>query len=59
VEKVSCVIEAKLYGLGVESSSKTVTIIDTHPDAFLVLIKYAREGSLLEEAGLWDTPVDA
>jgi hypothetical protein len=53
------VIEAMLYGLGVESSSETVTIIDTYPDAFLALIKYAREGSLLEEAGSWDTPVDA
>jgi hypothetical protein len=35
VVKVSCVIEAMLYGLGVESSFKNVTIIDTHPDGFL------------------------
>jgi hypothetical protein len=37
VAKVSCVMEAILYGLGVESSSETVTIIDTHPDGFSVL----------------------
>jgi speckle-type POZ protein len=42
-----------------ESSSETVTIIDTHPDGFLVLIKYAREGSLPKEADLWDTPTNA
>jgi hypothetical protein len=59
VAKVSCVIEAMLYGLGVESSSKIVTIINTHPDGFSVLIKYASEGSLLEEADLWDTPTNA
>jgi hypothetical protein len=41
-------MEAMLYGPGVESSSETVTIIDIHPDGFLVLIKYAREGSLSE-----------
>jgi hypothetical protein len=29
VVKLSCVIEAMLYGLGVESSSETITIIDT------------------------------
>jgi hypothetical protein len=28
-----------LYGPGVESSSETVTIIDTHLDGFSVLIK--------------------
>jgi hypothetical protein len=39
VAKVSCVMEAMLYGPGVESSSETVTIIDTHPDGFSVLIK--------------------
>jgi hypothetical protein len=33
-----------LYSLGVESSSKTITIIDTHPHGFSVLIKYATEG---------------
>jgi hypothetical protein len=37
VAKVSCVVEAMLYGPGVESSSETVTIIDTHPDCFSVL----------------------
>jgi hypothetical protein len=46
VAKVSCVTEAMLYGLGVESSSETITIIDTHPDSFSVLIKYNIEGSL-------------
>jgi hypothetical protein len=46
VAKVSCVTEAMLYGLGVESSSETITIIDTHPDSFTVLIKYNIEGSL-------------
>jgi hypothetical protein len=57
--KVSCVMEANLYGSWVESSSETVTIIDTHPDGFSVLIKYASEGSLPEEADLWDTPTNA
>ena len=52
VVKVSCVMEAMLYGPRVESSSETVTIIDTQPDGFSVLIKYAREGSLLEEDDL-------
>jgi hypothetical protein len=55
VAKVSCVMEAMLYSPGVESSSETVTIIGTHPDGFSVLIKYASEGSLPEEADLWDT----
>jgi hypothetical protein len=32
-------------GPRVESSSETVTIIDTHLDGFSILIKYAREGS--------------
>jgi hypothetical protein len=59
VAKVSYVIEAMLYSPGVESSSKTVTIIDTNPDGFSLLIKYAREGSLPEEADLWDTPANA
>jgi hypothetical protein len=59
VAKVSCVIEAMLYSPGVQSSSETVTIIDTHPDGFSDLIKYAREGSLPEEADLWDTPANA
>jgi hypothetical protein len=40
----------------VESTSETVTIIDTHPDGFSVLIKYAREGSLPDDVDLWDTP---
>jgi hypothetical protein len=35
VANVTCVMEAILYGPGVESSSETVTIIDTHPDALL------------------------
>jgi hypothetical protein len=48
-------MEAMLYSPGVESSSETVTIIGTHPDGFSVLIKYASEGSLPEEADLWDT----
>jgi hypothetical protein len=56
---VSCVMEEMLYSPGVESSSETITIIDTHPNGFSVLIKYAREGSLLEEADLWDTPANA
>jgi hypothetical protein len=59
VAKVSCVMEAMLYSPGVESSSETVTIIDTHPEGFSVLIKYASEGSLPEEADLWDTPANA
>jgi hypothetical protein len=59
VEKVSYVMEAMLYDSGVESSSENVTIIDIHPDGFLVLIKYAREGSLPEEDDLWDTPANA
>jgi hypothetical protein len=59
VAKVSCVMEATIYGPGVESSSETVTIIDTHPDGFSVLIKYASEGSHPEEANLWDTPTNA
>jgi hypothetical protein len=46
VVKVSCVMEAMLYGPRVESSSEIVIIIDTCPDGFLVLIKYASEGSL-------------
>jgi hypothetical protein len=52
-------MEAMLYDPGVESSFETVTIIDTHPDGFSVLIKYASEGSLPEEADLWDTPTNA
>jgi hypothetical protein len=51
-------MEAMLYGPGVESSSETVTIIDTHPDGFSVLIKCAGEGSLSEEADLWDAPTN-
>jgi hypothetical protein len=43
VAKLSCVMEEMLCGPGVESSSETVTIIDTHPDGFSVLIKYASE----------------
>jgi hypothetical protein len=38
VAKVSYVMEVMLYNLGVESSSETVTIIDTHPDGFSILI---------------------
>jgi hypothetical protein len=52
-------MDAISYVLGVESISETVTIIDTHPDGFSVLIKYASEGSLPEEADLWDTPTNA
>ena len=59
VAKVSCVMVVMLYGPGVESSSETVTIIDTHPDGFSVLIKYASEGSLPEEADLWDAHANA
>jgi hypothetical protein len=59
VAKVSSLMEAMLYGPEVESSSETVTIIDTHPDGFSVLIKYASEGSLVEEADLWGTPTNA
>jgi hypothetical protein len=44
VAKVSCVMEA---------------MIDTHPDGFSVLIKYASEGSHPEEANLLDTPTNA
>jgi hypothetical protein len=43
----------------VESSSKTITIIDTHLDGFLVLIKYTSEGSLLKEADSWENPANA
>jgi hypothetical protein len=59
VAKVSSLMEAMLYGPEVESSSETITIIDTHPDGFSVLIKYASEGSLVEEADLWGTPTNA
>jgi hypothetical protein len=59
VAKVSCVMGEMLYGPGVKSSSETVTIIDTHPDVFLVMIKYASEGSLPKEADLWDAPANA
>jgi hypothetical protein len=59
VAKVSCVMEAMHCRLGVESSSETITIIDTHHDGFSVLIKYASEGSLPKEADLWDTPTHA
>jgi hypothetical protein len=52
-------MEAMIYGPGVESSYEIVTIIDTHPDGFSVLIKYAREGSRSEEADLRDTPANA
>jgi hypothetical protein len=58
VAKVSCVMEAMLYSPGVESSFETVTIIDTHPHGFSVLIKYASEGSLPEEADLWENPAN-
>jgi hypothetical protein len=51
-------MEAMPYCPGVESSSETVTIIDTHPDGFSVLIKYASEGSLLEKADLRDAPAN-
>jgi speckle-type POZ protein len=51
-------MEAILYGPGVESSSETVTIIDTHPDGFSFLVKYVNEGSLPEEADLWDAPAN-
>jgi hypothetical protein len=52
-------METMLYGPWVESSSENVTIIGTHPDGFSVLIKYASERSLPEEADLWDTPDNA
>jgi speckle-type POZ protein len=58
VAKVSCVMEAMLCDLGVESTSKSVTIIDTHPDVFSLLIKHAREGSLPKETSLWNTPAN-
>jgi hypothetical protein len=38
VAKVSCVMEAMLYSLGVESNSETITIIDTNRDGFSVPI---------------------
>jgi hypothetical protein len=41
-----------------EWSLEIVTIIDTHPDGFSALIKYASEGSLPEEPDLWDTPAN-
>jgi hypothetical protein len=59
VVKVSCVVEAMLYDPGVESNFETVTNIDTHSYGFSVLIKYATEGSLPEEADLCDTPTNA
>jgi hypothetical protein len=59
VAKVSCVMEAMLYDPGVESSSETITIFGTHLDGFSVLIKYASEGSLPEEADLRDIPTHA
>ena len=59
VVAVSFVMEAMLYGPLVDSNSKTVNIKDAHPDAFSLLIKYAIEGSLPEEADLWDTPANA
>jgi hypothetical protein len=52
-------MEAMLYGPKVESSSEIVTIIDTNPDGFSVVIKYASEGSLPKEADLWYTPANA
>jgi hypothetical protein len=52
-------MEAMLYDPGVESSSETIKVIDTHPGGFSVLIIYDREGSLSEEADLWDTPANA
>jgi hypothetical protein len=36
VAKVSCVMEAMLYGPRVESSSETVTIIDKQPNGFSI-----------------------
>jgi hypothetical protein len=39
VEKVSCAMEAMLYGPAVESSFETITIIDTYPNGFSLLIK--------------------
>jgi hypothetical protein len=55
VAKVTCVTEVMLYGPRVESSPETVTIIDTHPDGFPTLMKYAMEGSFPNEADLRDT----
>jgi hypothetical protein len=55
VAKVSCVMEGNALRPRSESSSETITIVDTHLDGFSVLIKYAWEGSLPEEADFLDT----
>ncbi|XP_072146350.1 uncharacterized protein [Setaria viridis] len=59
VAALSHVMEAFLYGSRVESKLQTVSIKDTNPAGFLLLIKYACDGSLPEEADLGDTPVNA
>ncbi|RCV38973.1 hypothetical protein SETIT_8G185600v2 [Setaria italica] len=59
VAALSHVMEALLYGSGVESKSETVSIKDTNPVGFSLLIKYVCEGSLPEEADLWDTLINA
>ncbi|RCV23809.1 hypothetical protein SETIT_5G034200v2 [Setaria italica] len=57
VAALSHVMEALLYGSGVESKLEIVSSKDADLDGFSLLIKYAYEGSLLEEANLWDTPL--
>ncbi|RCV06271.1 hypothetical protein SETIT_1G149800v2 [Setaria italica] len=59
VTALSRVMEALLYGSGMESKSETISIKDTNSAGFSLLIKYAYEGSLLEEVNLWDTPINA
>ncbi|RCV22252.1 hypothetical protein SETIT_4G205700v2 [Setaria italica] len=59
VAALSRVMVALLYGSGMGSMSKTVSIKDTNPAGFSLLIKYACEGSLPEEVDLWDTPTNA
>uniref|UniRef100_K3YM80 BTB domain-containing protein n=1 Tax=Setaria italica TaxID=4555 RepID=K3YM80_SETIT len=59
VAALSHVMEALLYGNRVKSKLEIISIKDTNPAGFSLLIKYAYEGSLPEEADLRDTPINA
>src|SRR5687767_10746192 len=54
----SRVMEALLYGSGVEPKLENVSIKDTNPAGFSLLVKYACEGSLPMEEDLWNTPIN-
>uniref|UniRef100_K3YDU1 BTB domain-containing protein n=1 Tax=Setaria italica TaxID=4555 RepID=K3YDU1_SETIT len=56
---LSRAMEALYYGSGVESKSEIISIKEANLDGFSLLIKYACEGSLRQEADLWDTLVNA